>query len=445
MQDRFLPLKSEDKQLPPPTEAEPPLPTEASEEQRRCQVFLKQLGCTMFPLHVTRLLGSAQSAVKADKACVLAAVGKNGWALCHANNTLKGDKDVVLSAVKMNGYALQHANDTLQRNKEVMLAAVNENGLALKLLSDTFKGDKDVVLAAINRDGDAFEFVDKKARLWDEREFVLSIVQLQDFSLRYASDTLKGDKDVVLAAVNKHGNSLLYASEQLRKDREVVLAAVRNLPEALRFALGGLNQDQDFLKMVSSVVESDTVEIMFDDLSVRREGEKMSLCGALAGDSGIEIYEILPVYDGGKLSGFGVLLSQTPVWNGLCSECGKSLGPGTDWYHKTGFTCDLCEEHWLDAEDQEKFVLLIDDAKILKYIKQNSAGDDLMAYQVIPQAIFLEKPEDWEDEQTDEFKNECEKATVGWKGFDSQESMEAYLRKKLFVEATDVESSDGRP
>jgi len=304
MQDRFLPLKSEDKQLPPPTEAEPPLPTEASEEQRQRHIFLKQLGCTMFPLHVTELLGGAQSAVKADKACVM------------------------------------------------------------------------------------------------------------------------------------------------------VLAAVRNLPEALRFALGALNQDQDCLKasglwdleqqkMMSTVEESDTVEIMFDDVSVRREGETMSLYGVLAGDSGIEIDELLPLYDGGELLGFGVLLSQKPVWNGLCCECGKSLCPGTDWYHKAGLTCDLCEEHWLDAEDQEKFVLLADDAKILKYIKQNSAEDDLMAYQlIIPPAIFVEKPEDWEDEQTDEFKNECEKATVGWKGFDSQEAMEAYLQKKLSDEATDAESSD---
>ena len=62
--------------------------------------------------------------------------------------------------------------------------------------------------------------------------------------LRYASDTLKNDRDVVLAAVQHNGMVLHYASANLRNDQDIVLAAVQQHGDALQYASDGLRNDQ---------------------------------------------------------------------------------------------------------------------------------------------------------------------------------------------------------
>ena len=62
--------------------------------------------------------------------------------------------------------------------------------------------------------------------------------------LRYASDTLKNDRDVVLAAVQHYGMVLHYASANLRNDQDIVLAAVQQHGDALQYASDGLRNDQ---------------------------------------------------------------------------------------------------------------------------------------------------------------------------------------------------------
>ena len=45
------------------------------------------------------------------------------------------------------------------------------------------------------------------------------------WELKYASDTLKDDKDLVLAAVTENGGALKFASNRLKNDNDVDLAA----------------------------------------------------------------------------------------------------------------------------------------------------------------------------------------------------------------------------
>ena len=99
------------------------------------------------------------------------------------------DRAVVLAAVQRNGYALEFASDTLRNDREVVLAAVHKNGDALEFASDTLRNDRALVLAAFQQNGCALEFA--SAALCDDPEIVLSAIQQNGSALKYASSKIR--------------------------------------------------------------------------------------------------------------------------------------------------------------------------------------------------------------------------------------------------------------
>ena len=61
-----------------------------------------------------------------------------------------------------------------------------------------------------------------------ETEFVMAAVQ-HWYVLRYASATLKNDKEVVMAAVQQNGYALKHAYATLQNDKEVICGAAAEL------------------------------------------------------------------------------------------------------------------------------------------------------------------------------------------------------------------------
>jgi len=100
----------------------------------------------------------------------------------------------------------------------------------------------------VRQQGQAFEHVDKKASMWADKEFVISMVKLNGLLLKELSDIFKADKEVVLAAVSQNGFAFQFAADAIKADKEVVLAAVTTSGPALKFAQNGLNQDEECLK-----------------------------------------------------------------------------------------------------------------------------------------------------------------------------------------------------
>jgi hypothetical protein len=92
-----------------------------------------------------------------DKAIVLAAVKKNGFALQYASPKLKDDTEIVAAAVKQNGLALMYAPKELKGNTDFMIAAVQQNGAALKYAPEELKANTDFMLAAVQQNGEALE------------------------------------------------------------------------------------------------------------------------------------------------------------------------------------------------------------------------------------------------------------------------------------------------
>jgi len=146
-------------------------------------------------------------------------------------------------------WLLSQAARGVQANRHCVLAAVKKNGLALDVVSDESKADKEIVLAAVTNDRDAYSYVKTTNKMWKDKDFVVSLVQLQGNALQHAKPPLNADKDVVLTAILNKGSALQYADPKFKKDKEVVLAAVLNEGNALKHVDKNANmwKDKDFV------------------------------------------------------------------------------------------------------------------------------------------------------------------------------------------------------
>ena len=52
-----------------------------------------------------------------------------------------------------------------------------------------------------------------------------------------------------MAAVKSSGFALKYASDSMRKDKEIIMEAVKNLPQALKYIHQSLKNDPDILNI----------------------------------------------------------------------------------------------------------------------------------------------------------------------------------------------------
>jgi hypothetical protein len=67
------------------------------------------------------------------------------------------------------------------------------------------------------------------------------------WTLRYASDDLKNNREIVLEAIKQNGLALEYASESFRNDKDVVLEAIKKCYHALCYASDDLKDDKEIV------------------------------------------------------------------------------------------------------------------------------------------------------------------------------------------------------
>ena len=92
------------------------------------------------------------------------------------------------------------------------------------------------------------------------KQDVLAAVTRNGFALKYASETLKDDRDVVLAAVAQNGFALEYASETLKNDE--LLQKVQKLQGVNPAAFLALNPLKNKLKQETNSERKKAAEIM---------------------------------------------------------------------------------------------------------------------------------------------------------------------------------------
>eukprot|EP00434_Breviolum_minutum_P027652 symbB.v1.2.024459.t1/scaffold2266.1/size83935/2 len=71
----------------------------------------------------------------------------------------------------------------------------------------------------------------------------MAAVRSSGCALRFAADSLRGDRRIVLAAVSQDGNALRYTCLSLRADAQVVLAAASNCGMSIQHAAPHLRRD----------------------------------------------------------------------------------------------------------------------------------------------------------------------------------------------------------
>ena len=129
---------------------------------------------------------------------------------------------------------------TKMDKKKEALKEIKEGGFSLQYADEKLKADKEVVLAAVKKDGTALEYADKKLKA--DKEVVLAAVK-QSYALQYANEELKADKEVVLAAIKQDGRALEYADEKLKGDKKIVLAAVKQAVTAFKYAADNIKKN----------------------------------------------------------------------------------------------------------------------------------------------------------------------------------------------------------
>lgn len=139
--------------------------------------------------------------------------------------------------------------------------------------------------AGLEGAGQIYEWAEET--LQADREFIIKVVNMRGFALELLPDEIKADKEIVLVAVDSCGQALRYASEELRADEAVVWAAFMQVNQepagpdgeapanvqALKWASQSLRSDRDFMTRAMKV---NHVALQFADESLLQDPELRS-------------------------------------------------------------------------------------------------------------------------------------------------------------------------
>lgn len=174
-------------------------------------------------------LRHASQTLKANESIVKIAVSAplSVNTLDYASEALKDNKEVVLLAVKNSPNAFQSASGRLQQDKEVLITAASRMPFnEINSINPNAKNDDDVMKVAILRNTAGFRFASETLR--NDKELVMATVRKQVRATKHIPARFHDDKEVMMAAVAVDGSNLSYASKRLKDDKELVLAAVKS-------------------------------------------------------------------------------------------------------------------------------------------------------------------------------------------------------------------------
>ena len=204
-------------------------------------------------------------------------IKQNCKALYHSCiDVYRSDKEIILEAVKQNGYMLQETSEELRSDRIIVLVAVEQNGGALQYASEELKNDIEIVQTALKNCKWDIDYILKNVgkELWNNTEFVSSVVNKYGLALQYASEELRSDRIIVLAAVKQNGGALEYASEELKNDIEIVQTALKNCKWDIDHILKNVGKELwNNTEFVSSVVNKYGLALQYAGVELRKDRE----------------------------------------------------------------------------------------------------------------------------------------------------------------------------
>jgi len=124
-------------------------------------------------------------------------------------------------------------------------------------LTDGVWSHRSVVVAAINKGWSVLDRLDSESPLRDDAELVRLAVKNSPSQRQYASTNLRSDHHFILSLVNANGRTMRYAERWLWNDEDVLVAATANSPAAIADCFGsGSNDDFEHVVAFASRVRS---------------------------------------------------------------------------------------------------------------------------------------------------------------------------------------------
>eukprot|EP01061_Rhynchopus_euleeides_P045643 TRINITY_DN830_c0_g1_i2.p1 TRINITY_DN830_c0_g1~~TRINITY_DN830_c0_g1_i2.p1 ORF type:complete len:590 (+),score=126.19 TRINITY_DN830_c0_g1_i2:107-1876(+) len=188
--------------------------------------------------------GKFPEILRKDKEVVMKALSQNcSWAATDIPKSLMQDKEVVMRMLDHKKCPLKRVSRTLRNDKEVVMKALEYQKDVFSLVSAPLRADKEVAMLTSKEGGSAFSLMSKALR--GDEEMLLRCLGTRPSKkciFKYASESLKGNKDVAMKAIQQVESGIFkHLSEALRGDKEVALLAVEvdssafpHMSEALR-------------------------------------------------------------------------------------------------------------------------------------------------------------------------------------------------------------------
>ncbi len=153
------------------------------------------------------------------------AVSKNPYILNYTKYS--SDAHFMINLIKFDQQMFNYAHEILLDNEEFVsqcLPFIEDKGL-LSLISP---------------------------RLKQIRDFILPLVSVRGYELRFAGSLLQDDYDIVLAAIKSSSNAIEYASERHRNNRDLVIESIKRFPSYTRVDLSKFSADKSLFKEILS-------------------------------------------------------------------------------------------------------------------------------------------------------------------------------------------------
>jgi hypothetical protein len=151
--------------------------------------------------------------------------------------------------IKADHTILENIDPNLLNDKLFMMEMVHTNPFTLLFASEWLKMDRELVTTAMKKDTFAFSMASDA--LLDNQSFILEYIKFAstiDFSwLLFISNRLKNDRAFSLEIIKNDSNALAYLNESIRDDEIVVLAAVSKHPSSLKYANSRLKNSRSFI------------------------------------------------------------------------------------------------------------------------------------------------------------------------------------------------------
>eukprot|EP00927_Polykrikos_kofoidii_P013683 TRINITY_DN15949_c0_g1_i1.p1 TRINITY_DN15949_c0_g1~~TRINITY_DN15949_c0_g1_i1.p1 ORF type:complete len:410 (+),score=66.17 TRINITY_DN15949_c0_g1_i1:69-1232(+) len=198
------------------------------------EIYFKELSAAQLRWY-SKTPQEREDGVIRDMALGIAAVTSDGFQLVDLSEQLRKDKDVVLAALASKHGAIEFVSKSLLEETAFALEACEFlDEPTFESLSAKVRADPKVVREMMSHFPGSLKYASESLR--SDKDFVMAAVKLDGASLQGAIDDLRDDFDVVLAAVSNFGLALADASSRLQDDNTIVFEACMDYPEALQFA-----------------------------------------------------------------------------------------------------------------------------------------------------------------------------------------------------------------